>query len=459
MFTHRSTTCSVRASSRMRWLSGLLAFLAVILSSGHGAQAESRSAYSLVGDDKVKVTIVDWRSGEGEYREWEALGGVYRIDAVGRIAIPLVGEVDAAGVTTSELADRIAGKLAGRSSTGKPPSVSVEISEYGPIYVTGEVEKPGQYPFAPELTVMKAVSLAGGLRRPSDSAESRVEREQIQSARTLKEGQIDRSDLLVRQARLRAELAGEDDFAVPEAIVGAPNVEQIVADERSFQSLRWTEFQGKLEAARSLKALFAEEIDSLVAKIASQEEQVALVGRELKSISDLVQRGLTVSSREFGLQRIVAESQSQLLDLRVALTRARQAQEQAERSLTELANERNSQIQSELGTIATQLRKAELAIRIAGLMMDETAYFSARLDAGDDEDSSRIAYRITRKNAAGGQTVIAADPQTIIAPRDLVEVIAMPHGASTSAVDAETGNSPQAADRLARPNSSAAGPS
>ncbi|MEN3794729.1 polysaccharide biosynthesis/export family protein [Fulvimarina sp. MAC3] len=390
--------------------------------------AEPVEDYALVAEDKLDIRIVDWRSGEGEYKEWEALGGTYRVDAGGKVQIPLVGEIDAAGETTAELAKAIAAHLAKRSSTGTPPFVTVAISEYGPVYVTGEVEKPGQYTYSPDLTVMKAVSLAGGLRRVNDTAEGRAEREQIQSARSLKDAQIDWSSLLVRQARLRSELSAEDrTFSVPDRLSGTAGIDQIVEEERSLQKLRLTEFSGKLDAAKSLRALYAEEIQALIAKIGTQEQQIAIADKELSDVSSLVKRGLTVSSREFGLQRIVVEAQSQLLDLRVALTRARASQEQAERSLTDLANERNSAIQTELNLIAMELRKAELAMRIAGLMMDESAYYAARLGTEEGESEGRwIQYRITRRGADGEQAVVAAEPQTLVGPRDLVEVLVSP---------------------------------
>ena len=44
----------------------------------------------------------------------------------------------------------------------KKPNVTVTITEYRPFYINGEVEKPGSYPYKKNLTVEKAVALAGG---------------------------------------------------------------------------------------------------------------------------------------------------------------------------------------------------------------------------------------------------------------------------------------------------------
>ena len=49
-----------------------------------------------------------------------------------------------------------------RGNLVRNPSVAVEIIAYRPIYVLGEVNKPGQYPYQPGMTVVTAVAVAGG---------------------------------------------------------------------------------------------------------------------------------------------------------------------------------------------------------------------------------------------------------------------------------------------------------
>src|SRR3546814_17723168 len=73
--------------------------------------------------------------------------------------------MSAAGKTTSEIATEIGKKLQDEFALRTTPSASVEIAQFRPVFLAGDVETPGEYPFAPNLTVLKAVSLAGGLRR------------------------------------------------------------------------------------------------------------------------------------------------------------------------------------------------------------------------------------------------------------------------------------------------------
>ncbi len=102
--------------------------------------------------DTLKVTI---------YGE-EALSGSYVIDPSGNITMPLVGAIRAAGRTRSELEREITR----RYSAGKylqEPKVTVDVTSYRPIYVLGEILRPGAYPYTSGLNSLTAITQAGGL--------------------------------------------------------------------------------------------------------------------------------------------------------------------------------------------------------------------------------------------------------------------------------------------------------
>jgi polysaccharide export outer membrane protein len=91
----------------------------------------------------------------------DTLTGEFRVSDSGTIALPLLGEVRASGLTPDALAARItSGLVSGNFYTA--PSVSVEVTTYRPIFVLGEVSKPGQYPYQPGMTVVTAAAVAGG---------------------------------------------------------------------------------------------------------------------------------------------------------------------------------------------------------------------------------------------------------------------------------------------------------
>jgi polysaccharide export outer membrane protein len=74
--------------------------------------------------------------------------------------VPLIGNVQAGGATVRELSARIADKL--QPDYLRNPRVNVEVLNYRPFYIIGEVNKPGSYPFVNGMTVVNAVALAGG---------------------------------------------------------------------------------------------------------------------------------------------------------------------------------------------------------------------------------------------------------------------------------------------------------
>jgi polysaccharide export outer membrane protein len=89
------------------------------------------------------------------------LSGQFRLDSAGLITLPLIGPIHAAGMTETELQATIGAALI-KMDLFKKPSVSVEILDYRPVFVLGEVTKPGQYPYQPGMTVLTAVAIAGG---------------------------------------------------------------------------------------------------------------------------------------------------------------------------------------------------------------------------------------------------------------------------------------------------------
>jgi polysaccharide biosynthesis/export protein len=109
------------------------------------------SDYKLGPGDKIRVITFGGQD----------LTGEFRVNDSGEIAVPLIGTVHAAGLTPKQLEQRLAADLS-RSHLFKNPSVSVEVVAYRPIFVLGEVSKPGQYPYQPGMTVLTAVADAGG---------------------------------------------------------------------------------------------------------------------------------------------------------------------------------------------------------------------------------------------------------------------------------------------------------
>jgi polysaccharide export outer membrane protein len=94
------------------------------------------------------------------YQE-DALTAEFRVSDSGTIALPLIGVMKAAGLSTDQLAARVTQELVRRKLL-VAPSVAAEVVTYRPIFVLGEVSKPGQYPYQPGMTMVTAAAVAGG---------------------------------------------------------------------------------------------------------------------------------------------------------------------------------------------------------------------------------------------------------------------------------------------------------
>ena len=112
-----------------------------------GAQA---AAYRLGTGDKLRVIVF------GE----EDLSGEFEVDDTGAVSMPLVGDIRASGQTLRTFEAAVRERL----SEGylKDPRVSVQVLNYRPFYIIGEVEKGGEYPFVSGMHVINAVAVAGG---------------------------------------------------------------------------------------------------------------------------------------------------------------------------------------------------------------------------------------------------------------------------------------------------------
>ena len=106
--------------------------------------------YRLGAGDKMKITV---------YGELD-LSGEFLVSANGHLQYPLLGEVQAAGQTAQELAKALTAELGAKYL--RNPRVSIEVLNYRPFYIIGEVNKPGEYPYESGLSLHGAVALAGG---------------------------------------------------------------------------------------------------------------------------------------------------------------------------------------------------------------------------------------------------------------------------------------------------------
>ncbi|NJO38496.1 MAG: polysaccharide export protein, partial [Rhizobiales bacterium] len=116
-----------------------------------GDSTDAVAGYLLGPGDQVRVTV---------FRH-EDLSGEFQLDGEGFFALPLVGEIQGGGRTVRDLESSIEDSFRDGGYLVNP-QVSLEVLNYRPFYILGEVNQPGSYPYVNGMTVINAVALAGG---------------------------------------------------------------------------------------------------------------------------------------------------------------------------------------------------------------------------------------------------------------------------------------------------------
>jgi polysaccharide biosynthesis/export protein len=120
------------------------------LLEGSTAALSGNTAHYLAPGDKLKVSV---------FNEAD-LTGEFAIDENGNIAFPLLGEVKAAGMGVDEFKTSLTERL--QAGFVRNPRVNVDVLNYRPINIIGEVKNAGQYPYRPGMTAQDVAAIAGG---------------------------------------------------------------------------------------------------------------------------------------------------------------------------------------------------------------------------------------------------------------------------------------------------------
>lgn len=156
----------------------LLSILAAVLALGGCSR---RSATTLLPVDESAVAVGASTLGAGDvievrvYREQE-ISGIYQVGSEGDVAFPLCQRVVVAGLTANGAADKFRECLA--AGFMRDPQVTVLVREYNSkkVFVFGEVQKPGTFPYQDGMSVVQAVTIAGGFTKTASQNSTSVTR-------------------------------------------------------------------------------------------------------------------------------------------------------------------------------------------------------------------------------------------------------------------------------------------
>jgi polysaccharide export outer membrane protein len=411
-----------QARDASTWRQGALLALPLLLTLAGPAAAGD---YKVGPQDKLKIRVFEWRPLSGAAYEWTPLVGEFVVSAGGNLSLPLVGAVPVEGRTTEEVASDIGARLKTQIGLQTSPVASVEVSEFRPFFVTGLVSKPGRYSYAPGLTVVQALSMAGGTFGPAEPNLIALQRDAVNNRGELRALEVERLGLLARQARLDAVLAGKAEVAFPPDLLkkaGRPAVDRMLREEQALFDARLHSMTAEIDALTQAKKLALNQVDTLNTKADLLAKQSQMANKELAAVNKLATQGLTASSRQFGAVQDVSDLESRSLDTSLALLKAQQDAAAADRDMIDLRNRYRVDALTEAAEVRARLAENEEKAGTAEALLTNAevqAPSIARLAADDDQPAFNV---FIDRSVNGAATSDLVGDNDLVEPGDVLRV-------------------------------------
>jgi exopolysaccharide production protein ExoF len=370
--------------------------------------------YRLGVSDRVKIKV----------QEWPDITGEYTVTADGALSLPLIGNINAVGLRPSELGQQISDRLKERSGVSEQVLTAVEIAQYRPFAIMGDVQRPGQHPYRPGLTVLEAISIAGGYYRP-ELGLLRLGRDVALASGDINTQKIKLNRLIVHEARLSAALAGREDFPLPPELLKLkddPETSAIMKNEQAALSLENEMKQNELASFETIKTLYQNEIGTLNGQVQALSEEKESIGKQLSQLRSMAAKGLALSPTMFALERSFAQVSNEQMSAETAIVRAFENITVAEQRMTQFQQERSRLNSKDLQQTRDTIAETRAKIETATLLLDE-AQTSAPAEAREllSQDHERPGFTIFRRD---GETIrqVVADETTLVAPDDVIKI-------------------------------------
>ncbi|KQV70302.1 hypothetical protein [Rhizobium sp. Root1220] len=391
-------------------LFALLAFAALM--------PRSAESSPLPPETKIKLTVVQWIPTKGVYEQWGSLGGEYTVSEEKTIVMPVLGSIQVGDLDNAGLAAEIGIRLKDKIGLVETPATLVEVLQYAPIYVVGDVAKPGEYTYHPRLSVLQALAMSGGEIRSVDGLQNSLDVTKLVGELKELDDSIIRSGAKIE--RLQAEMSGAKvlDFEKQPG-----NTDQFTAaiynQEKAIFAARANALDRKTKSLSELLDLLTEEIHVLDEKTKSTDANIKSMQQQVDSIATLVSRGAVVATRQGEVERVLRSYQDNRLDIVTAIMRARQSISQTTRDLQGVADERQTEVasalQSERALIVQLKLKRETSQK---LMLDNLSQNGAQTH---QSEKLPLIFSIVRRDD-GKMVEVGASETTALLPGDVIKV-------------------------------------
>jgi len=338
----------------------------------------------------------------------------------GRLSLPLAGHIEATGMTVEELEAVLDKRLQSFFKEGVDLLVTlVPSAQHLPsIYVVGDVNVPGIYPYRPEMTVLHAVSVSGGLYRTP------LEARDLDRA-TVVQGQINQSSteltaLQLRIARYRAELNDASTIEAPSDLAlpsSAQDVTDMLGREQRLLEASRDEIASRVAAQKRLDDAATSAREAIERTLETNKRRIDLATERLRAISILVDKGLQHNSARLELEADIASLEGDKNQLQGQLADADSSAVTSGAVLEAFLKQRRTQLMSEMNQAEGQINTLRTQLAENNRIM---AIYQA--DAEASSTTVKRAVFTVVKTIGDKTTESVASETTILKPGDLIRV-------------------------------------
>ncbi|HEY7229693.1 MAG TPA: polysaccharide biosynthesis/export family protein [Pseudolabrys sp.] len=354
------------------------------------------------------------------------------VNVQGAASFPLVGDVQAAGKSLKEVRSKVQEILPTkefrlRTGDGRevpvivsPQAIDVVIAEYRPIYLNGDVSKPGEVTYRPGLTVRQAIALGGGY----DVMRLRMNNPFLEQADIRGEYESQWLEFAKEQAhiaRLRAELADQgqlDDKSLIDLPIGRSTADKILSNERELLDVRRTDFANQKNFLTQMLEKQGQRIGMLTEAEAKEKEGVRDDTEDLNRLQDARGRGIVPVTRVIEGRRLLLYSATRALQTGVTLTQADRDRADTELQMKKLDSDRRAQVLAELQQAEVNLAEIRTRLEALSTKLEYVGMVRSQLVSGTDNKPKLTIVRTSEQ----GAEQINADEDMELRPGDVVEV-------------------------------------
>jgi polysaccharide export outer membrane protein len=352
-----------------------------------------------------------------------------QVNLEGQISYPLLGSLSVAGLPLADIQSKLKNELTNKSVRNRSPDgtervvyiypeeVSVIIAEYRPIYVNGDVSKPGELPYRPKMTVRQAVALAGGIDVLRFRArDPNLEEVDLRAESNLLRAEFMRQQVLV--ARLEAELNGQPEFSTSEDLAALESISDVQKAQGEQLKLALTDHDQEMKSlARALEQTRSQ-VDTLGRLQEQLTQNYQQQATEVARLRSSFERGLASVARIAEEQRALAFASERLLQTEAQLTLVKKGEEEQRRQLQKSEDQRRLKLMGELQEARTKLADARARIRAVD---DKLVYVGSLRSRLATDSNSKPRLQIFRKDSGTWQGR-EVDDDAELAPGDVIEV-------------------------------------